>query len=137
IPARSARRFECGSPNMLGIHALSASLGLLLDIGLDKVWEGISRRVDLLRSGLGAMQGIEIVSDGSPGRRSGILTFRLSRGGSAELFKSLQDAGVFCALRGGGIRLSPHFYTPLEQIERALSLIENASLSRTTLPRDS
>ena len=127
LPARTARRFECGSPNMLGIHALSASVGLLLDIGLDKVWEGISRRVDLLRSGLEAMQGIELVSDGSPGRRSGILTFRLSRGDCAALFNRLQEADVFCARRGGGIRLSPHFYTPLEQIEHALSLIESGS----------
>ena len=127
LPARSARRFECGSPNMLGIQALSASVGLLLDFGLDNVWKSLSRRVDLLRSGLEAMQGIELVSDGSPGRRSGILTFRLSRQDSAALFSRLQDAGVFCALRGGGIRLSPHFYTPIGQIERALHLIEHYS----------
>jgi selenocysteine lyase/cysteine desulfurase len=127
LPARSARRFECGSPNMLGIQALSASVGLLLDFGLDNVWKSLSRRVDLLRSGLEAMQGIELVSDGSPGRRSGILTFRLSRQDSAALFSRLQDAGVFCALRGGGIRLSPHFYTPIGQIERALNLIERYS----------
>jgi hypothetical protein len=37
----------------------------------------------------------------------------------------LQDAGVFCALRGGGIRMSPHFYTPLEQIEKTLILIDD------------
>lgn len=127
LPARSARRFECGSPNMLGIQALSASVGLLLEFGLDNVWKSLSRRVDLLRSGLEAMQGIELVSDGSPGRRSGILTFRLSRQDSAALFSRLQDAGVFCALRGGGIRLSPHFYTPIGQIERALKLIERYS----------
>lgn len=30
-PAASGRRFECGSPNMLGIHALSASLSLILE----------------------------------------------------------------------------------------------------------
>jgi hypothetical protein len=37
----------------------------------------------------------------------------------------LQDAGVFCALRGGGIRMSPHFYTPLEQIEKTLIFIDD------------
>jgi cysteine desulfurase/selenocysteine lyase len=129
LPARSARRFECGSPNMLGIQALSASVGLLLDIGLENVWESISRRMALLRSGLESMRGIEILSDGSPGRRSGILTFRLSQRDPAELFSCLQEADVFCALRGGGIRLSPHFYTPLGQIERTLSLIESCSRS--------
>ena len=33
-PALDARRFECGSPNMLGIHALHASLGVLLATGM-------------------------------------------------------------------------------------------------------
>ncbi|MDX1594634.1 MAG: aminotransferase class V-fold PLP-dependent enzyme, partial [Gammaproteobacteria bacterium] len=31
-PAADAQRFECGSPNMLGIHALSASLSLLEEV---------------------------------------------------------------------------------------------------------
>ena len=35
--AESARRFECGSPNMLGIHALHASLTLLQEIGMPHV----------------------------------------------------------------------------------------------------
>ncbi|MNH22896.1 putative cysteine desulfurase [compost metagenome] len=36
-PARSARRFECGSPNMLGACALEASLSLLEEVGMDEV----------------------------------------------------------------------------------------------------
>jgi len=35
--ADSARRFECGSPNMLGIHALRASISLLLETGMEVV----------------------------------------------------------------------------------------------------
>ncbi len=40
-PAKTARRFECGSPNMLGIHALEASLSLLEEIGSDAIAEKI------------------------------------------------------------------------------------------------
>jgi hypothetical protein len=65
------------------------------------------------------------VSDVSADRRSGILTFFLTRHDNSGLFRHLQDAGVFCALRGGGIRLSPHFYTPMEQIEKTLILIDD------------
>ena len=36
-PATTARCFECGSPNMLGIHALSASLSLILEIGMKNI----------------------------------------------------------------------------------------------------
>ena len=124
LPADSARRFECGSPNMLGIMALSASIGLLLEYGMDAVWERISDRIIRLRKGLEAMAGTEVLSNGSPDRRSGILTFRHTRIENSDLFSHLQHAGVFCALRGGGIRLSPHFYTPLEQIDRTLNLID-------------
>lgn len=123
-PAESARRFECGSPNMLGIHALDASLGLLLDIGIDKVWNDISRKVKTLRTGLEAMPGIEILSDTSEERASGILTFRSNDVDTAELFNRLQEGGVFCAQRGGGIRLSPHFYTPDSHLEMVFLLVE-------------
>jgi selenocysteine lyase/cysteine desulfurase len=33
----TAQRFECGSPNTVGVHALSASLTLLLDTGMATV----------------------------------------------------------------------------------------------------
>ncbi|MBI4006860.1 MAG: aminotransferase class V-fold PLP-dependent enzyme, partial [Gammaproteobacteria bacterium] len=39
--AESARRFECGSPNMLGIHALSASISLINEVGLETIEKNI------------------------------------------------------------------------------------------------
>ena len=44
--AASARRFECGSPNMLSIHALSASLSLLLEVGIETVSKRVIDRGD-------------------------------------------------------------------------------------------
>jgi hypothetical protein len=38
------------------------------------------------------------------------------------LHARLRERGVVCAARGGGVRFSPHFYTPLVQIDRALAL---------------
>ena len=119
-PAADARRFECGSPNMLGIHALNASLGLLLETGMDTVWVQLAARVQYLLDGLQVLPGIEILSDTRVERRSGILTFRSTSTDNNALFQRLTERGVFCALRGGGIRLSPHFYTPLEQLEQVL-----------------
>jgi len=31
---------------------------------------------------------------------------------------------VACALRGGGVRFSPHFYTPRKQLFSALQLLD-------------
>jgi selenocysteine lyase/cysteine desulfurase len=122
-PAASARRFECGSPNMLSIHALNASLGLLLETGMEQVWAQLCTRVQYLLDGLQAIPGIEVLSDTREERRSGIVTFRSQVLDNDSLFRRLQEAGVFCAPRGGGVRLSPHFYTPLEQLDTVLAVI--------------
>ena len=122
--APSARRFECGSPNMLGIHALDASISLLLDAGMEavekRVLENSSYLFEEIRS-----RGLVLITDDSPGRYAGIVTFRLPDGYSARLHAHLTQNGVFCALRSGGIRFSPHFYTPKEHLWRAMEIVVN------------
>ena len=47
------------------------------------------------------------------------------------LFRHLQAHGVICALRGGGIRFSPHFYTPrpvVSYIVRSVDELESTEL---------
>ena len=122
-PALDARRFECGSPNMLGIHALHASLGVLLATGMTMVWEQLSARIQYLVDGLQALPDVEILSDTRIERRSGIVTVRSRTIPNDKLFKQLQDNGVFCAPRGGGIRFSPHFYTPFAQLAQVLRVL--------------
>src|SRR6185436_17831485 len=75
-PADSARRFECGSPNMLGIHALNASLSLLLEVGIDVVEQRILHRARHLFSEIGARPGLELLTSTAGGRYAGIVTFR-------------------------------------------------------------
>ncbi len=125
-PAASARRFECGSPNMLGIHGFEASLSLLQEIGLETITAGVRERIDRLIAGLDAIPGIQLQTPRDPARRGGILALRSEREDSATLFQRLTAAGVFCALRGGNLRLSPHFHTPLAQVDRVLELIAAA-----------
>jgi selenocysteine lyase/cysteine desulfurase len=120
-PAASARRFECGSPNMLGIHALHASLSLLLQVGIQHIFNIVSNKVQYVIDNIINNGGI-IVSEIEPERRAGIVTFRFDGDDSEARYRHLQKNGVICALRGGGIRFSPHFYTPDTVLERALAL---------------
>lgn len=122
-PASNSRRFEAGSPNMLGIHALEASLGLIEKIGINTIDQQVRERIALLFSGLHDLPGVQLLSHRENHRRSGMVTFTLSHGKTDELFEHLKQHNVFCALRGGGIRLSPHFYTPIEQLETTLKLV--------------
>lgn len=122
-PAASARRFEAGSPNMLGIHALEASLGLIEKTHITTIAADVTKHIEILFQGLSSDINIEVISDMRAERRSGIITFRLRRGNTGALFQHLQNKKIFCAPRGGGIRLAPHFYTPDDQIDTALGEI--------------
>ncbi len=120
-PAGSARRFECGSPNMLGIHALHASLSLILQKGIDYIFQAVSVNIQYLIDNIDNNNGI-ILSATEPERRAGIVTFRLEGDDLEARYRHLQKHGVLCALRGGGIRFSPHFYTSRAVLDKALAL---------------
>ena len=121
--AKTARRFECGSPNMLAIHALQASIQLLLETGMAQVEARVLENTDYLCQRISAMEGLDLLTDTRPGRHGGIVVFRPTEASLDELFLHLQKHKVFCAERGGGIRFSPHFYTPKTQMDQALNLV--------------
>ncbi len=55
---------------------------------------------------------------------SGIIVFKHKTIPNNAFYKYLQKNGIICALRGGGIRLSPHFYNNNEELEKALTIME-------------
>ncbi|MGE0811140.1 MAG: aminotransferase class V-fold PLP-dependent enzyme [Immundisolibacter sp.] len=122
-PADDARRFECGSPNLLGAHGLDASLSLLEEVGIECVAEAVLARGGHLVERIAARPELELLSDPSPHRRSGIVTFRHRGIDNAALHRRLTEAGVVCAARGAGVRFSPHFCTPVEQLDAALAVV--------------
>jgi selenocysteine lyase/cysteine desulfurase len=128
--AKTARRFECGSPNMLGIHALSASLSLLLELGMEEVEASVLARTGRIIGRVTSEPGLALITPLDPARHGGIVTFRPRDGDVHGMFRFLTMNGVICSLRGGGIRFSPHFYTPLEQIDRAMDLVVSYTRSR-------
>ncbi len=125
VPASSARRFEPGSPNTLAQHALSASLELLLEVGAERIQQALQQRTAYLLQSIAALPGARILSPTTPERRAGIVTFTFAGIDNATLYKQLMDAGVICAARGGGIRWSPHFYTPQSVLDKALTILRD------------
>lgn len=126
-PAASARRFECGSPNMLGIHALHASLGLLQNIGLAEISNNIVNNISYLIEKSKEIKGAIIQSPITPSRRAGIFNIKLAGRDNAAPHRELTRQNVICAYRGGGIRFSPHFYTSEAQLGLALELLKQSA----------
>jgi cysteine desulfurase/selenocysteine lyase len=126
-PAKSARRFECGSPNMLGAMALEASLSLLEEVGMDQVAELIAERVQWLQDGLNAIPGVQLHSPLNPARRGGIFSFSIDGIDNQRVYERLKEQQVVCILRGPGIRFSPHFYTEKRVIDETLAIVATIS----------
>ena len=122
-PARTARRFECGSPNMLGIHALSKSLELILEIGIDTIEERILARARHLFALINARADLACITDQSEGRYAGIVQFYSHIHPAPLLNERLRAKGVIAAVRGRGVRFSPHCYVPLNALSRAVEAI--------------
>lgn len=122
-PAKSARRFECGSPNMLGAMALEASLSLLEEVGMVQVATLIAERLQWLQDGLSALPGVRLHTPLNPSRRGGIISFSIDGIDNQEVYEALRQQQVVCIPRGPGIRFSPHFYTEKRVIDETIAIV--------------
>jgi len=59
-----------------------------------------------------------------PQRVSGIVSFRPPQTDLAGFQQALKGRRLVCAVRGGAIRLSPHFYQAGEPLQEMLNQIE-------------
>ena len=117
--ASTARRFECGSLNNIGINALHASIDLLLDIGIADVAKQIAAHIDYLLKHIDHGK-YQVLTPLDAAKRAGILNITPRGKGAKELFHYLSRHDVLCAYRGGGVRFSPHFYTPRKHLDTVL-----------------
>jgi selenocysteine lyase/cysteine desulfurase len=122
-PAASARRFECGSPNMLGIHALAASLSLFEELGMDRIERAVLDHTGHLLERLAEYPSIQLLTPRAEHARGGIVSFRMAGRSSAEIHQALLARGALGAHRFGAVRLSPHFYIRREQLDLVLEMI--------------
>lgn len=110
-----AGRFEPGTLNLPGIFGLGAALELLASVGIDSIRQRVLALNDRLAAGL-QERGLEVASPRDAGEGSGILSF-LPPGEAQRCFRFLGERKVALALRGGAIRLSPHFWNDESDIE--------------------
>jgi selenocysteine lyase/cysteine desulfurase len=115
-----AGRWESGTLNVGGILGLGASIGLLLEAGIDT----ISRRVFELTDHLcerARQVGISVFSSRRQGEASGIVSLELPGRDLRELVRKLREAGTIVNQRGGRLRISPHAYNTHEELDRLVA----------------
>jgi len=99
----------------------------MLELGIDAIWRQIRAVQQPLLDWAAQRADVVMISDVAGAHRSGILCFRPPR--VQDVHRALLDAGVFCSLREGAIRLSPHFYNTVDEMERVVALLEATLVS--------
>jgi cysteine desulfurase / selenocysteine lyase len=118
----TARRFEGGTLNIVGILGLGASIDLLARTGVDRIWAHVDALCDRLARGLTAA-GAAVLSDRSPAVRSPIVSVAVDGHDPADLTRVLRAAGIVCSGRAGGIRLSPHGYNTADEVDAVVAAL--------------
>jgi len=115
----TARRYEGGIPNVTGVAALGAALDLLLVAGVPAIWAHVDRLCEHLRDGLTRL-GATVLTDRSAGHGSGIVSATFPGRDTELLGTRLRDAGVVVGARSGAMRISPHGYNTVAEVDRLL-----------------
>ncbi len=123
-----ARRYEAGSPNLLGLVGLHAALELLLEIGLENISAELLRKRAWLVPALQAKGYTVLQADAPPANASGIVTFHKPGADLPAVHQKLTEANIITSLRVDRsgqkyIRLSPHFYNTDAELHRVLELL--------------
>jgi selenocysteine lyase/cysteine desulfurase len=116
-----AGRWESGTLNVAGITALGASLELLLEIGIANVAERVLALTDHLCT-RAEQAGLEVFSSRAPEDKSGIVSL-LVPGDVRQLVKRCRAEGLVINQRAGRIRVSPHCYNSMAEIDRLMETL--------------
>jgi len=117
-----ARRFECGCLNSAGIIGATVSLVMLLEIGQDIIYQHLISLISRLIEGLGE-RGFRIFTNKDLEKRSGIVTFYpKDKSKSKRLFNFFEENSIGVSIREEMIRISPHFYNTLEEMNFVLDI---------------
>ncbi|MCC6397033.1 MAG: aminotransferase class V-fold PLP-dependent enzyme [Bacteroidetes bacterium] len=118
-PAPSARRYEGGTLNIAGMHAMREAISTLLEFGLEAIADHILGLTDILMRKLVAIPGVRMITPFDPRHRAGIVTIQPPSGIRAEdVVGRLKARGISIAVREGFLRFSPHFYNSEEEMIR-------------------
>ncbi|HRX83732.1 MAG TPA: aminotransferase class V-fold PLP-dependent enzyme [Phycisphaerae bacterium] len=119
----SAKRYDSGAYNLMGIHALGGALDLLGEIGMEKIHHRLMLLTDRLVEGVKA-KGYHVVSSRQPGEASGIVAFTSELHDHEKIRQHLQsEHRTIIAVRSKRLRASPHFYTTEREIDQLVEAL--------------
>jgi len=118
----NAQRFEEGSQNLMGIFGLGAAIELLFEVGIANVEKRVLDLGDqiILEA---RKRDLTVLTPEQRDQRGGNVTIAGTFDPAAAR-DALRERGIMVNVRGGGLRLSPHFYNTTKEINEVFQSLD-------------
>ena len=118
-----ADRYQNGTLNLIGITAFDESLNLYKEFGIENVEKNVLNNTEYFMNSLSEIGIKPLMQNVNINNMAGIVT--VERENSKRIFINLEKKNIFCSLREGKIRFSPHFYNNKDEIDFVISELNN------------
>jgi selenocysteine lyase/cysteine desulfurase len=119
--APGARRFDSGTPPIINAYIARAGLQIIHEVGADRVGEWTRVLSERLVTG-GAARGLVLYGTSKVGCKAPTTAFWVGAD-SGTVERRMRARGVIASARGSVMRLAPHFYSTLDDVDQALDTL--------------
>lgn len=117
-PARSAKRFESGTPAIPNIYAAIAGLKMILGLGTLRIERHLHDITTALKDSLSS-KGFKLATSG---RHGALIAVKAQN--AEKLVRQLETESILCSSRDNNLRISPHFYNNLDDIDWLMDALQ-------------
>ena len=117
----TASRFDTGTPPVISAYVARAGLSIINEIGPANIQPWTDRLAQRLLDG-GRARGLAIHGSTDIRQKTPSTAF-ICPGDSHVVEARLRERGILASARGPAIRLAPHFYNTLEEMDTALDVL--------------
>lgn len=118
--ADGARRLDTGTPPVMEAYVARAGMAWLRELGLEHIGAWTRALAARVAEG-GRERGLETMGPVHPDGKAPTTAFACPDSGAAEA--ALRARGILASARGPALRLAPHFFNTLEDVDAALDAL--------------
>lgn len=118
----SANVFQGGTLNAFAIYAFNTSLKMFKDFGFNNIQPEVLSNTKYFINKLKGIRLNCVLSGCSDNELAGIVTIKPEN--PEKVFEKLTAKKIFCSIREGLVRFSPHFYNTHQEIDRVVDELQ-------------